>query len=182
MDCSLPQGSSASSQDPRCFDHIHNHLDNPARNTHPPVITWADSDLGERRWHGWSWHTSDIPSTILIHVGSLRVPVCNAVRGTWTMSWHISGIPSSLLIYVGMPYKRVYHDPLSGYQKTWETMDTERSTRHEPNGQNPRTQPAADGPKPVGMGTPRHPPPFYCLPSAGENRVQVPKAAHDPPH
>ena len=52
MDCSLPQGSSASSQDPRCFDHIHNHLDNPARNTHPPVITRADSDQGERRWHG----------------------------------------------------------------------------------------------------------------------------------
>ena len=38
-----------------------------------------------------------------------------------------------------------------------------------PNGQNPRTQPAADGPKAVGMGTPRHPPPF----TASRRRVKI---------
>jgi hypothetical protein len=52
MDCSLRQGSSASSQDPRCFDHIHNHLDNPARNTHSPVNARADSGLGGGQWQG----------------------------------------------------------------------------------------------------------------------------------
>ena len=45
-----------------------------------PVNTRADSVLGERQWQGRKWHTSVIPPTILIHVGSLRVPVCDALR------------------------------------------------------------------------------------------------------
>jgi hypothetical protein len=71
---------------PRCFDHIHNHLDNPARNTHSPMNArgrqWC-------QWIGWKtmagtiWlqfrHTPVILSTILIHVGSPRVHVCNAL-------------------------------------------------------------------------------------------------------
>ena len=37
---------------PRCFDHIHNHLDNPARNTHSPVNARVDSGWGGRQWQG----------------------------------------------------------------------------------------------------------------------------------
>ncbi len=102
---------------PRCFDHIHNHLDNPARNTHSPANARADSVLGGRPWQGGYWHTPVILSTILIHVGSPRVHVCNALGGSWTTSWHIPDIPSSLLIYVGMPCKRVYQHQLSGFRK-----------------------------------------------------------------
>ena len=100
-----------------------------------------------------SRHTPDIPSTLLINVGALRLRVCNSVRSC--ASW-ISG------------YQKARGN--DGYSEV-----TQRSTRHEPNSQNPRTQPTASGPKTAGMGTPRHPPPLPASPSAGENRVRFPR-------
>ncbi len=64
-------------------------------------------DDGWKTMAGTFWHTSDILSTILIHVGAPRVHVCNALGGYWSMSWHTPDILSILLIHVGVPCKRV---------------------------------------------------------------------------
>jgi hypothetical protein len=37
---------------PRCFGHIHNHLQNPARNTHSPVNARSRQWMGGRQWQG----------------------------------------------------------------------------------------------------------------------------------
>jgi hypothetical protein len=90
----------------RCIGHSHNHLDNDSSHTRSPGKPDAKDGRVETIAETF-WHTSDIPSTILIHVGSPRVHVCNVLGASWTMSWHTPDIPSTLLIHVGVPCKRV---------------------------------------------------------------------------